>query len=380
MIRVDSSNPHSSVERSHISVPEKSYARLLTQRSLSASEMRKAAAVYVGNTKVYPDGFHYTMKYRARNEFLFRESSGKTVTGCVEDTVRIDTAYPMYVKTQPLLAPQPYFTNGSASPNGSAEIYGGFSGSELLLTPVCGLYSAVPNSGEYASTGSHWYYGTSLYQDYTDTEITINTFYIPTLPELGFRYIVHRTVSTNTVLSGGDGGSTVYSFSGRMTRYPYKPGDEIIKGLYANTQMIGKELKISKSAYRYYPIGFSYRRNDPVGEDGAFLIMPLCHLYNASSDDSILVGEDSSGSSRYSPGLYGVRYWLCYSLYAPPFQGHKHFDGYYRYNWFNPGREIWDDAHCTSWTHTDMDGTVEIIENTNPAFSSIGDYVNSYFH
>lgn len=377
MIRVDSSNPHSSLQRSHISVPEKSYARLLTQQSLPSSSMRKAAAVYVGNTKVYPDGFHYTMIFRARNEFLFRSSDGTQVTGTVEDTARIDTAYPMYVKMQPLIAPPAYYTNGDTTPNGNAEIYSGFTGSELLLTPVCGLYSAVPNSGDYDNYGtSHWNYGTSLYQPYTDTSIYINTYYIPTLPELGFRYIVHRTVST----SASDGRITNYSFSGRMTRYPYTIGNEIIKGLYPNTQVIGKELKISKDTYWYNPIGFTYRLNDSVGEGGAFLFMTMCHLYNPSSDRSILVGGDGSSSSPYSPGLYGARYWMCYSLYAPPFIGHKHFDGYYRYNWFNPGREIWDDDHATSWSHTDMDGTVEIIENTNPVFSSIGEYVNSYFH
>ncbi len=157
-------------------------------------------------------------------------------------------------------------------------------------------------------------------------------------------------------------------------------GNEIIRGLYPNTRVIGKELKISKDTYWYYPIGFTYRLNDSVGEGGAFLFMTMCHLYNPSSDRSILVGGDGSSSSPYSPVLYGMRYWLCYSLYAPPFIGHKHFDGYYRYNWFNPGREIWDDDHATSWSHTDMDGTVEIIENTNPVFSSIGEYVNSYFH
>ena len=62
---------------------------------------------------------------------------------------------------------------------------------------------------------------------------------------------------------------------------------------------------------------------------------------------------------------------------APMFAGYKHFDCYDT-SWNATRQEItwWDDPNVDKWCHGDLNGTFEILENNNPVFSSITDYLD----
>ena len=400
MIRVGGSNPHAYFETSHISVPEKNYAKEQAKRSLTSANMRKVGTVYVGSKHVYPEPYRYTLKYRMRLDFSFngnsyglmRPSYGEyaeaITTGYIEDTVRIDTAFPVYIRSQELENPDDYYRpyiegheKYSKPPWGTAELYKGFSGTEYLVTPPCALFGAIPYSGEYESYGNGWRYGTGIYRQYSSKWRAPgqNTKY----EKMGYRYVIQRVLHSHTehpAYSKWDADeetySTAYSIKARRTVYPYQVANSVYRGWYANTQMGGTEIPVSPSANPgyggYIRLGLTYRPDGEMGEGGLFLLTDMSHY---SSSNYVLHGSRSTIYGYEMPGHRSA-----YTLRAPMFSGHKHIDCYDS-SW-NAGRQeitSWEDPQMDSWSHTDLNGSFAILENNNPAFVSIGDYVRAYF-
>ena len=404
MIRVGGSNPHAYFETSHISVPEEYYAREQAKRTLSGSNMRKVSEVYVGSKHVYPEIFRYTLKYKMRLNFTFngnshgfmRPSYGEyaeaITTGYVEDIVRLDTVFPTYVGSQSLIAPEDYYSPHVAShpkygypPWGIAEQYRNYGGTEFLIIPACALYAAIPGSGQ-SSYGS-WSYGTGVFQKYTDKRISCGSSV--SVARMGYRYIMQRTVSSSTThpaYSQWDADereySTSYMIRARKTVYPFRVPEAVYKGYYTNTAMRGTAIPISprdKLDYAgYISLGLTYRPEGAAGQGGAFLLTDMSHY---GSSNSILLGARSPTIYGYEvPGRLTSAYGEGYTVKAPMFSGHKHIDNYD--SGWNVGRQditSWEDPQMDSWAHTDLDGSFAILENNNPIFSSIAEYVHSYF-
>ena len=387
MIRVGNNNPHAYYETSHISTPQKTYAYETRKRELPPTSMRKVSAVYVGDKHVYPELFRYTLKYRNRVSFTFHGNSHgfmrpsshyaeAITTGYVEDTVRIDTVFPLYIGMVPLTAPEDYYSPHSAShekyskpPWGIAEQYRNFSGTEYLITPACGLLCRVPYTKE------------SIYNKYIDggsSSVAAST-------KMAFRIILERVVSSSTthpVMRAWDydpeSYSTYYAIKARQTFYPYSAPDSIGNGYYANTGNIASAIKLDKERYVYLSMGFVFRPAGSPGGEGAYLFTDMDHLYGSNS---ILLGASSPTIYGYEvPGRLTSSYGKCYTVKAPMFSGHKHIDNYD--SGWNVGRQeitSWEDPQMDSWAHTDLDGSVSILENNNPMFGSVAEYVRSYY-
>ena len=398
MIVIGNGNPHAYFKTSHISVPQRWDAQREESRALTSDQMRKVGAIYVGDRHVYPADFRYTLKYRSRIDFTFsgnsygymRPSSGyaETLTeGYVEDIVRFDTIFPVYIQSQSLSAPADYYRPRSATdpkysapPWGMTEQYRNFSGTEYLIIPPCALYAALPGSG---SSGM---YGTGIFQQYTDWHIA--AIASGEFPILSQRYIIQRTVHSHTTHPvyvnwhyDGEEYTTSYTIRARRTDSPFVMPSSLVQGTYVNTGVRSSAIPVSR--YRtltnsdYFSLGLTYRREGTFGVGGVFLLADLMHF----SDASILVGARSFGIYGFNvPGTESDMLGASCTSKAPMFTGTKRIN-IYDTNW-NAGRQDitdWEDPNVDSWSHTDLRGTFEILENNNPTFSSIGAYVKSYF-
>lgn len=390
MIRVGNNNPHAYYETSHISTPQKTYAYETRKRELPPTSMRKVSSVYVGDKHVYPELFRYTLKYRSRVDFTFhgvshgnyRPSSTyceATTTGYIEDIVRLDTVFPTYIRAQPLVSPGDHYIPHSSSGQYSQPPWGRieqrqFSGTEYLITPVCALSGAIPGTGGY-NYGSSWSYGTGIYEKYAGRRISMGNKGV-------WRYIMQRTVHSTTThqvrrnWECDDVVTNDYTIRARRTNNPYTDISEaFFKGMYANCGMIASSFPIKRSnEYGYLSLGMTYRSENDPGEDGIFLMTDMDHY--GSSNDVFYAGSHSFYGCP--PGDIG-QHDRGFSVEAPMFSGHKHFDCYD--SGWNVGRQDitgWDDPRMDEWSHTDLNGSFTILENNNPAFGSIAEYVRAY--
>ena len=392
MIFVGGNRPHAYLETSHISTPERSFGfETAEDRKIPYNYMRKARAVYVGEEHVYPARFRYTFKYRHKVNFTYTGNSHGILRpsygwyaeiktdGFVEDTVRIDTMFPVYYHVQPLVQPDEYFKPASEDdaydhpPYGFAEQYPIFTGFEYLLMPSCALTGAVPDTGTY--WGSSWGYGEGIYAGYTE-----DWRFLPSPVKMAYRYILERKVSSSTVFtdknkwdSDEDCYDLQYTLKQRRTVYPYSETDSLFRGWYANTSNRAASMPIG--THNPLTLGFTYREENPYGDAGLFIMTDLEH-YNYS--DNVLLGKEGGRGFEF-PGNTCPHLNTSFSLKAPMFSGRKHFD-VYDTTW-NVGRTDlsgWDDPNVDTWSHTDLTGSFMVMENNNPSFGSIDEYINAY--
>ena len=426
MIILGQENPHAFLETSHISVPEKSYAKSKAGMRLTGANMRKASAVYVGGTQVYPERFRYSIMYRQRTNIsyfgnYYKEFHGygeMLNEGYVEDTVRLDTVFPVYYKFQSIANPpdfyRPYNESGeySEEPWGHKEIHSAYSGTEHLITPAAALHGSIPNHIKYLTDFPPTSEYNGHYKQYTSAETCpiLNS----TIPKAGYRLIAHRTVKISTsfpenqfygyeYINNNPGyvnnwpaylirdHTTEYSMEGRHSEpvlrtstnsrdaYSYNLSKSIVGGYYMNDRSFRNFNTLYLSGG--FHAGFTYRAFDSVGEPGLFLATDLMY-HSGGASGEILLGEDSSNwlAGFLRPGEYYSAD-STFSLLAPPFSGHKHIDNYstvtYRMTDFNKEGVSWETA--SQWAHTDLDGSFTLLYNNNPQFSSIAEYVQAYF-
>ena len=346
--------------------------------NLSPNNMKKVHYIYVGNNLVYGDTqiYYYTLKFRSRINFAFHGNSHGNMrpsseyceaisSGYVEDIVRINTAFPTYICSQSLTSPGdiyiPHLTNASSpysqEPWGRKETYQ-FSGTEHLVTPPIALRGVVPNSLS-SGTGSEL-----IYQKYTDR----NLFSI----DGRWRYVMQRRVhcDVNHVVKrdwdSEDSVSEDYYIEARKFSTSVS-NNGLSNGYYLNA---GNYVKAIPIGDRSLALGLVYRRETDPGNEGLFLITHTWHH-----------GRNNPNNIWYlrSPVWNGLNPGSVTAFFdkAPMFTGYKHFDCYDT-SWNVTRREItwWDDPNVDKWCHGDLNGTFEILENNNPVFSSITDYLN----
>ena len=361
-------------------------------RPNGASDMKKVSAVYVGGEKVYPEPFPYRIRYRMRLDFTFRGNShgyarpstkyaeSETV-GFIEDTVLFETVFPMLIQTQPLPSPGSiYITAGSGKyaepPWGKAEFCTDFSGTEYLLTPAAALTGPPPGTGS-----GYWSLGGSIYQQYSEKRISPGSTY----PKAGYRYTLTRKVRShkvNTVLQNWKDETaeydTAYTVTARQTVSPYKASDSHLRGYYYDTASRHSEIRASESvnSNAFVTLGFVCRPPEYPGISGLYLLTDTAHYYGTNY---VFWGAVSPSIYGYrQPGYLSPYYREGYSIKAPMFTGHKHFD-FYDSSWDVGRRDSlsdWEDVDTRS--HTDFDGYFEILYNNNPVFSSAEEYVKAF--
>lgn len=389
MIRIGNYNPYAYYDNSNIALPGSAYMNSRTLE-VPADEMFKTERVYVGGKLVYPENFRYTLKYRNRLDFSFygnsygymRPSTEYTeiiTNGYIEDIVRLDTASPTYIRHLALECPEDFYDPIGSSTNpklnyppwGRTEQYRNFSGTEHLITPACAIMGPSP--------GSNNNYGGSIYQKYTDNRIIpgIAGFF------LGYRIIMQRTVSSSTthpVMRSWDRDpesySTFYTVQARKSRCSYEATERMRRGCYLNAGgETYAELKLRKDDSHYISLGYVYRKPGSSDGEGLYLCNDMDHLYGGNL---VLLGSISARMPGFSTPGWALSYSHGFSIKAPPFTGHKHFN-YYDTSW-NVGRQevtSWEDPNVDEWGHTDLDGSFEILENNNPEFGSIAEYVQT---
>ncbi len=370
MIIVDGSSNYMSREESHISVPDYSYAMTQSSRSLTSKQMRKVSDVYVGNEHIYPELFCYTLKYHMRLGFSFHGNSygfdrqvgayaEAETEGYIDETVRLDTVFPVYIKEIPLVAPPDLYVPFAQShpvlsqpPWGYIEQYREFGGTEYIITPACALTYDL------------------FKEKYADEGLAISS----SGDRMGYRIIVDRVINSHTVhpvMRNWDNYDNEEEYwtnchlQARQTNAPYR------------NQYQSPKITINKGSYVPLVVGF-YSRPGINGSDPiVFLVTNMDHSF---SMNNVLLGAPT-------PAIYGYRQAgdyiggnaLTYSLAAPMFSGHKHFNNYD--SGYNYGRQeitSWEDPQMDEWGHTDLDGSFTILENNNPKFDSFRDYLKAY--
>lgn len=373
MIGVGNNYPHISYNGSHIAAPASVYAKIRKPMLLKPEEMVKVSDVYVGSRHVYPELFRYTLKYRNRLSFTFhgnvypgyRYAEAITV-GYIEDTVRLNTVYPTFIRAILLSTPEDYYVPSVSYDGpvlGRNELYRDYSGMEYLITPPCALYCRAPIWSYHYNEQD--IFAMQLYRKYTKDYVPL---YYP--PHMGdYSIILERTVHSHTVhpvyrnWKLPEEYSTDYTIRARYTCSPFVYSNEVY---YINTDWSYRaEMKVPNGDNinpQSIFFGFVYREENTPGGMGLYLFTDMGHR---NTLNSVLVGIPSPMVYDYlTPGTISPSLNLGYTLTAPMFTGHKriecHEDGYGQFG------------------YTDLDGTFEVLENNNPVFATIEDYVEPF--
>lgn len=374
MIRIWNGEIYKYLECHDISQPMAIYANRPSIMELSPEEMRKTQYIYVGDDLVYGERqyFKYTLKYKSRIGFSFHGVTlglfgnrycEATSEGYIEDIVRLDTYFPTYIGNQPLGDNEAYGPLIPSDPHygeepwGRKEIYL-CNGTEHLITPPIALRGVVPGSP--SSEGGRRY----VYQEYTDRDLSE----IPII----WRYILQRTVHSdivNETMRNWDAEPSVtIDYTIQALKYNSQDQNEgLYNGYYVNTSNVRYAFPIGGSL----SLGLICRYDGDLGQEGLYLISSLAH-YPGSAPNGVWYAKTPLWYGA-TPGR-GFAKPQSYGLNAPMFSGHKSIECYNTS--YDTRREITDWGEASEFSRVNLDGTFEIIENNNPTFGSISDYVN----
>lgn len=401
MIIVGRNNPHAYYDSAHIAVPYGNGYKYFV----------KPPQVYVGDSLVYPEPYRYTLIYRCRADICVMANAyvgdtykqgyiEQSVEGYVEDTVRLDTVYPVYLLMRTCPMPQGYVISAPNAP--SSLSFSGWDVTELLVTPSIALHGSTGNREvlhpNYAEPVNCY---DGIYQRFTSTQW--NDLWRPTGHD-GYKITVQRNVMTitdhpvDTVTYRKEGDidkeyddytrsrhvteytlESMYSIPKISGGYDYSNDQKIYKrtmvfGRYMSGSAVGPEEAYMRTGN--YDLGFVRRY-----EQGGFALYLGMDLRNhrGSTRGLIPYGEAEApvGSIEFSGGPRMLPRMLEYTLLAPPFTGRKQFrheSKTYTSNYYGLGA-----IPHMPWTDYSIDASVTIIYNNNPTFATIQDYVQAYF-
>lgn len=377
MIGIGNNYPHISYNGSHIAAPASVYARIRKPMCLKPEQMVKVSNVYVGSRHVYPECFRYTLKYRNLLSFTFQGNSyglmypssryvEAITVGYIEDIVRLNTAQPTFIQAVLLSNPEDYYVPSVSYDGpvlGRNELYRDYSGVEFLITPACALYCRAPVFSTHYNEND--IFATQVYRKYTKGYAPLK--YPPHMGD--YSIIIERTVHSHTVHPVyrnwylPEEYSADYTIQARYTSSPFIYSNEIY---YINTDWsYAAEMKApngDKNNPQSIFFGFTYREEYTPGGEGFYMFTDMGHR---NTPNCVLLGTPYQRLEGFRiPGRLSPSLNLGYTLTAPMFTGHKRI-------------ECHEDG-MGLWSSTVLDGTFEVLENNNPVFATIEDYVEPF--